>query len=54
MASNITMLVTKVIENKIFDNIYTWGDTLYSIEWAIRASYHFTLKATPGQDVFGI
>ena len=30
-----------------------WGETLAYISWAIRASYHHTIMATPVQDVFG-
>ena len=48
------MLVTKDLDNKVFDYIYTWGETLASIVWVIRASYHRTIMATPGKDVFGI
>ena len=36
----LNMLVTKDIDNKIFDYIYPWGETLASIAWVIRASYH--------------
>ena len=47
------MLGTKDINNKVIDYIYTWGETLASIAWAIRASYHHTIMATSGQAVFG-
>ena len=30
-----------------------WGETLESVAWAIRASYHCTILATSGQAVFG-
>ena len=33
--------------------IYPWGETLSSIAWAIIASYHHIIMATPGQSVFG-
>ena len=46
------MLVTKDLANKVFNYIYPWGETLASIAWDIRASYHHTIQATPGQDVF--
>ena len=49
----LNMLVTKDIDNKVFNYIYPWGETLASIVWAIRASYHRTIMATPGQAVFG-
>ena len=48
------MLVTKDLDNKVFDYIYPWGDTLASIAWEIRASYHHTIMAMPVQAVFGI
>ena len=45
------MLVTKDLDKKVFDYIDTWGENLAYIAWAIRASYHRTIMATPGQDV---
>ena len=36
----LNMIVAKDIDDKIFDNIYPWGETLASIAWAIIASYH--------------
>ena len=50
----LNMLVTKDLDNKVFDYIDPWGETPSSIAWDIRASYHRTIKATPGQYVFGI
>ena len=50
----LNMLGTKDLDNKVFDYIDTWGETLAYILWAIRASYHFTIMATPGQALFGI
>ena len=50
----LNMLVTKDLDNKVFDYIYSWGETLSYIAWEIRASYHRTIMATPGQAVFGI
>ena len=47
------MLVTKDLDNKVFDYINPWGETLEYIAWAIRASYHCTIMATPDQSVFG-
>ena len=47
------MLFTKDIDNKVFDHIDPWDETLASIAWVIRASYHRTIIATPGLDVFG-
>ena len=49
----LNMLVTKDLDNKVFDYIYTWGEILASIEWATRASYHHTIITTPGQALFG-
>ena len=46
------MLVTKDLDNKFFDYIDPWGETLVSIAWAIRDSYHRTIMTTPGQAVF--
>ena len=48
-----SMLATKDLENKEYDFIDPWGEILSSVAWAIRASYHSTLKASPGQLVFG-
>ena len=50
----LNMLFTKDIDNKVFDYIYPWGESLVNIAWAIRASYHCTIEATPGQVVFDI
>ena len=49
----LNMLVNKDIDNKVFVHIYPWGETLASIAWKIRASYHITIQTTPGQYVFG-
>ena len=46
------MLVTKDIDNKVFDHIYPWGETLSYIEWEIISSYHLTIMEIPGQAVF--
>jgi hypothetical protein len=47
------MMVTKDLSERVLDYIDPWGATLSSIAWAIRASYHNTLQATPAQLVFG-
>ena len=47
------MSVAKDIANKVFNYINPWGETLASVSSAIRASYHRTIQATPGQAVFG-
>ena len=49
----LNMLVTKYLDNKDFDYIDPWGETLSYIEWSIIVSYHRTIMATPGQAVFG-
>ena len=49
----LNMPITKDLDNKVFDRIYSWGETLASIAWVIRASYHRTIMATPVQSVFG-
>ena len=46
------MLVTKDLDNKIFDYIYTWGETLSCIAWTVRASYYRNIMITSGQAVF--
>ena len=48
----LNMLVTKDLDNKVFDYIDTWGETLAYISLAIRYSYHRTIMATPRQSVF--
>ena len=48
----LNMLVTKDLDNKVFDYIDPWGKTLAYIEWEIRASYHCNIMAIPGQAVF--
>ena len=45
------MLVTKYLDNKVFDYIEPWGETLAYIAWNIKAYYHHTMGATPGQDI---
>ena len=46
------MIVTKDLDNKVFDHIYPWVETMAYIAWAIRASYQRNIMATPGQAVF--
>ena len=46
------MLATKDLDNKFFDYIDPWGETLASISCAIIYSYHFTIMATTYQAVF--
>ena len=46
------IIVTKDIDNKLFDYIDPWGETLGYIAWTIRAYYHHTIGATSGQAVF--
>ena len=49
----LNMLVTKDLDNKVFDHIYLWGETLAYIAWAIRVFYHSAIMATTVQDFFG-
>ena len=48
------MLAKEDLDNKVFDYIYPWSDTLSSILWVKRASYHRTIQVTPGQIVLRI
>ena len=47
------MMITKDLNERVMDYIDPWGEILSSVAWAIRASYHSTLQATPAQLVFG-
>ncbi|GFH49966.1 hypothetical protein CTEN210_06442 [Chaetoceros tenuissimus] len=47
------MIKTKQLDSYEFDYIDPWGPILSSVGWAVRASYHSTLQATPAQLVFG-
>ena len=47
------MLVTKDLDNKVFEYIDPLGETLAYIACSIRASYHHNITATPGQAFFG-
>jgi hypothetical protein len=47
------MIRTKDLSNRVFDYIDPWGEIISSIAWAICASYHSILGATPAQLVFG-
>ena len=49
----LNTLVTKDLDNKIFDHIDPLGENLAYIAWDIRASYHRTIMAMSGQAVFG-
>ena len=48
------ILVTNDINNKVFDYIYPWFETLAYISWKIIASYRHTLNSTPGLYLFSI
>ena len=39
----LNMLVTKYIDIKVFDYIDPWSETLASIAWVRKASYHRTI-----------
>ncbi len=45
----MNMFTTKNLTGQVFDYIDPWGEILSSIAWAIRASHHSTLGATPAQ-----
>ena len=47
------MVVAKDIDNKAFDYIYPWDETLASIAWEIRSQYHLTIGDTPVQASYG-
>ena len=47
------MLVTKDLDNMVFDYIYPCGENLAYIAWTIRDFYHHTIMATKDQSVFG-
>ena len=49
----LNTLVTNDLDNMVVDHIYPWSETLASISWEIRASYHRAVMATPIQAVFG-
>jgi hypothetical protein len=47
------VLRTAEIYGREMDEKYPWGPFLSSAAYAIRSTFHTTLKATPGQLVFG-
>ena len=47
------MLITKDLDNKVFNYIDPWGENLEYISWMMRAYYHHNIQLTPGQAVFG-
>ena len=47
------MFVTKENDVKVYDHIDPWGETLLSVVWEIRASYHCTLGFTPVRAMIG-
>ena len=49
----MNMFNTQGLKDRVFDFIDPWGEILSSIAWAICASHHSTLDATPAQLVFG-
>ena len=48
-----TMLRTENLDEKDLDKYDPFGEICSNLCWAIRSSYHTTLKATPGQLIFG-
>ena len=49
----LNMLVTKDLDNKVFDYIDPWGENLEYIEWEIRDYYHSTIMHKLGHNIFG-
>ena len=49
----LNILVTKDTDNKLFNYIDPWGETLASIAREIMTSYHHTITFTLVQAVFG-
>ena len=49
----LNILVTKDLFYKVFNYIYSWGETLTSISWEIRASDDRSIYGKPGKAVFG-
>jgi hypothetical protein len=47
------LLRTAEIDGREMDEKDPWGPFLSSDEYAIRSTFHTTLKATPGQFLFG-
>ena len=47
------MLKTKYLANVTFYAVAPWSEIITSIAYAVRCSYHSTLKANPGQLIFG-
>ena len=48
------MLVVKNVDKKLFDYIYSWIETIASIEWSIIFSHFRNIGATPGKAVYDI
>ena len=49
----LNMLSTKDLDNKVYEHIDPWSETLSYITWSIRAYYCCTIMTTLGQSVFG-
>ena len=47
------MLVAKGLDNRVFDYIDPWGETLVYIAWVVQSSYQRTFGSTLVQAVFG-
>ena len=47
------MFKTKYLANFMFDAVPLWSDILAYTAYAVRCSYHITLKSTPEKLVFG-
>jgi transposase InsO family protein len=47
------MIRTFEMQNQEIDESDPWSGILSAVAWAVRSTYHTTLKSTPGQLVFG-
>ena len=47
------MIVTKYLDNTVFDYKYPYVETPAFVAWAIRDFYQCNIDATSGQSVFG-
>ena len=49
---SLNKFITKDLDNKVFDYVDPWGETLASIAWAIRDYYYRNIEAISIQSVF--
>ena len=48
----LNILVTKYLDNKVFDYMDPWSENPASISWVVMAFYHHTVGVTPEKAVF--